>query len=107
MISKEDIKRLNNQKYASQKDATHKDTPLTNTLKNTIFEEKNASHRNTHHTRQGGRTDLSTSSQGLSPSGTDRVMWVLSEWGFILTGYMKIIIRDTWEFIKEMRKLIR
>ena len=29
MISKEDIKRLRNQKYASQKDATLEDTPLT------------------------------------------------------------------------------
>ena len=95
MISREDIKRLNNQKYASQKDATHENTPLTNTLKNTIFEEKNASHRNTHHTRQGGRTDHSTSSHGLSPSRTDRVMslrlmGVLRTWCIVVWGYSGI-----------------
>ena len=59
MISKEDIKRLRNQKYASQKDATLEDTPLTY--------QKNDTYRNTHHTRQGGRTDHSTSSHGPDP----------------------------------------
>ena len=107
MISKEDIKRLNNQKYASQKDATHKDTPLTNTLKNTIFEEKNASHRNTHHTRHGGRTDHSTSSHGLPPSSTDRVMGILQTWVFVIMGYARITARDTWEFIKIAYRVIR
>ena len=106
MISKEDIKRLNNQKYASQKDATHKDTPLTNTLKNTIFEEKNTHHTNTHHTRQGGRTDLSTSSQGLSPSSTDRVMWICRQWGHILVGYTRVITRDIWDSLYKMYKAL-
>ena len=87
MIHEEDII-----KTRLSKDATHK---------------KNTHHTNTHHTRQGGRTDLSTSSQGLSPSGTDRVMWVLSEWGFVISGYVKLWARDIWEFIKIMYRIIR
>jgi len=106
MISKEDIKRLNNQKYASQKDATHKDTPLTNTLKNTIFEEKYASHRNTHHTRQGGRTDHSTSSHGLSPSRTDRVMRVLRTWCIIIWGWSGIVADKLIKEIKMIKGIL-
>ena len=88
MISREDIKRLNNQKYASQKDDTHTNTPIDRY--NEPMYQKNASHRNTHHTRQGGRTDHSTSSHGLSPSGTDRVMGVLRTWSIIVWGYSGI-----------------
>ena len=106
MISKEDIKRINNQKYASQKDATHKNTPLTNTLKNTIFEEKNASHRNTHHTRQGGRTDHSTSSHGLSPSRTDRVMKILTNVCVIIWGYSGIWADKLIKEIKIIRDIL-
>ena len=68
--------------------------------------EKNDTHRNTHHTRQGGRTDHSTSSHGLVPSSTDRVMEILQTWVFVILGYVRMWSRDTWEFIKEMRKLI-
>ena len=99
MISSEDIKRLKNQKYASKKDATLEDTPITH--------QKNTSYRNTHHTRQGGRTDHSTSSHGLVPSSTDRVMKVILTWGMIITGYVKITARDTWELIKIISKIIR
>ena len=67
---------------------------------------KNTHHENTHHTRHGGRTDHSTSSHGLVPSSTDRVMWILSTWGFVLMGYVRILARDTWGFIKEIRRLI-
>ena len=103
MISSEDIKRLNNQKNASQKDATHKDTPLDRY--NEPMYQKNASHRNTHHTRQGGRTDHSTSSHGLSPSGTDRVMWLLREWSIIVWGYAGILADNLTKEIKEIRKV--
>jgi len=119
MISKEDIKRINNQeevfdelrkespkKWWTEKDATHKNTPLTNTLKNTIFEEKNASHRNTHHTRQGGRTDLSTSSQGLSPSRTDRVMRILRSWCIIIWGWSGIVADKMIKEVKIIRDTI-
>ena len=64
-------------------------------------------HENTHHTRQGGRTDHSTSSHGLVPSSTDRVMKVILTWGMITTGYVKIWARDTWELIKIIHKVIR
>ena len=90
MITKEDIERLK-----GQKNATHKKT-----------RKKDHSYRNTHHTRQGGRTDHSTSSHGLVPSSTDRVMEILQTWGFVITGYVRMWSRDTWEFIEEMRKLI-
>ena len=67
---------------------------------------KNTHHENTHHTRHGGRTDHSTSSHGLVPSSTDRVMEILMTWGFVITGYVRMWSRDTWEFIKMIRKLI-
>ena len=69
--------------------------------------EKNDTHRNTHHTRQGGRTDHSTSSHGLVPSSTDRVMEILQTWGFVITGYVRMWSRDTWEFIKIIWNTIR
>ena len=68
--------------------------------------QKNPHHENTHHTRHGGRTDHSTSSHGLVPSSTDRVMEILMTWVFVISGYVKIGARDTWEFIKMIRKLI-
>ena len=68
---------------------------------------KNTHHENTHHTRHGGRTDHSTSSHGLVPSSTDRVMEILQTWVFVIMGYVRIWSRDTWEFIKEIRKLVR
>ena len=95
MISKEDIKRLRNQKYASQKDATLEDTPLTY--------QKNDTHRNTHHTRQGGRTDHSTSSHGPDPSSTDRVMKVLRDLSIVIWGYWGL----AWDRIVEEIKYIR
>ena len=88
MISREDIKRLNNQKYASQKDDTHTNTPIDRY--NEPMYQKNASHRNTHHTRQGGRTDHSTSSHGQVPSRTDRVMGILRNVCVIIWGYSGI-----------------
>ena len=69
--------------------------------------EKNDTHRNTHHTRQGGRTDHSTSSHGLVPSSTDRVMEIIQTWVWVISGYVKIIARDTWEFIKIIWRVIR
>tara|TARA_B100001778_G_C18079561_1_gene402349 strand:+ start:74 stop:394 length:321 start_codon:yes stop_codon:yes gene_type:complete len=104
MISKEDIKRLNNQKYASQKDATHKDTPIDRY--NEPMYQKNASHRNTHHTRQGGRTDHSTSSHGLSPSGTDRVMGILRNVCVVIWGYSGIWADKLIKEIKIIRDII-
>ena len=95
MISKEDIKRLRNQKYASQKDATLEDTPLTY--------QKNDTYRNTHHTRQGGRTDHSTSSHGPDPSSTDRVMKVLRDLSIVIWGYWGL----AWDRIVEEIKYIR
>ena len=85
MISREDIKRLNNQKNASQKDDTH---------------------RNTHHTRQGGRTDHSTSSHGLSPSGTDRVMGILRNVCVVIWGYSGIWADKLIKEIKIIRDII-
>ena len=95
MISSEDIKRLKNQKYASKKDATLEDTPITH--------QKNTSYRNTHHTRQGGRTDHSTSSHGLVPSSTDRVMGVLRNVCVVIWGYSGIL----WSNIVREVKIIR
>ena len=99
MISKEDIKRLRNQKYASQKDATLEDTPLTY--------QKNDTHRNTHHTRQGGRTDHSTSSHGPDPSSTDRVMKILRDVCIVVWGYSGIGLDILKERIKDIRSLWR
>ena len=101
MISSEDIKRLNNQKNASQKDATHKDTPIDRY--NEPMYQKNASHRNTHHTRQGGRTDHSTSSHGLVPSSTDRVMRILRDVCIITWGYSGIVLGRLTKEIKSIR----
>ena len=100
MIHEEDIIKIRR----SQKDDTHKDTPIDRY--NEPMYRKNDSHRNTHHTRQGGRTDHSTSSHGLVPSSTDRVMKVILTWGMITTGYVKIWARDTWELIKIIHKVI-
>ena len=105
MISSEDIKRLNNQKNASQKDATHKDTPIDRY--NEPMYQKNASHRNTHHTRQGGRTDHSTSSHGPDPSSTDRVMRVLRDVCIVVWGYSGIGLDILKERIKDIRSLWR
>ena len=69
--------------------------------------QKNTHHENTHHTRHGGRTDHSTSSHGLVPSSTDRVMEVLSTWVFVVSGYVSLWARDTWEFIKIIWRVIR
>ena len=69
--------------------------------------QKNTHHENTHHTRHGGRTDHSTSSHGLVPSSTDRVMEILMTWGWVISGYVKIGARDTWEFIKIIWRVIR
>ena len=92
MISSEDIKRLRNQKNASQKDATHKDTPDTH--------DKKHIYSNTHATRQGGRTDHSTSSHGPDPSSTDRVMKILSDVCVVLWGYSGLF----WDYlIKEIK----
>ena len=95
MISSEDIKRLRNQKNASQKDATHKDTPDTH--------DKKHIYSNTHATRQGGRTDHSTSSHGPDPSSTDRVMKVLRDLSIVIWGYWGL----AWDRIVEEIKYIR
>ena len=99
MISSEDIKRLRNQKNASQKDATHKDTPYTH--------DKKHIYPNTHATRQGGRTDHSTSSHGLVPSSTDRVMRVLRDMSIVVWGYSGIGLDILKERIKDIRNLWR
>ena len=93
MIHEEDIIKIR----MSQKDATHKNTrhPY----------RKNQIHRNTHHTRQGGRTDHSTSSHGLSPSGTDRVMRVLRDLSIIMWGYVGLVADNLTKEIKEIRKV--
>ena len=98
MISSEDIKRLKNQKYASKKDATLEDTPITH--------QKNTSYRNTHHTRQGGRTDHSTSSHGLVPSSTDRVMKILRDVSIVIWGYSGIVMGRVAREIKLIRKTL-
>ena len=91
MITKEDIERLK-----SQKNATHKKT-----------RKKDDSYRNTHHTRQGGRTDHSTSSHGLVPSSTDRVMGVLRDVCIVVWGYSGIGLDILKERIKDIRSLWR
>ena len=87
MISSEDIKRLKN-----QKNATHQKT-----------RKKDDSYRNTHHTRQGGRTDHSTSSHGPDPSSTDRVMRVLRDLSIVIWGYSGIVLGRLTREIKLIR----
>ena len=87
MITKEDIERLK-----GQKNATHKNT-----------RKKDDSYRNTHHTRQGGRTDHSTSSHGPDPSSTDRVMRILRDVCIITWGYSGIIMGRITKEIKSIR----
>ena len=99
MISSEDIKRLRNQKNASQKDATHKDTPYTH--------DKKHIYPNTQATRQGGRTDHSTSSHGPDPSSTDRVMRILRDMCIVVWGYSGIGLDILKERIKDIRNLWR
>jgi len=91
MITKEDIERLK-----GQKNATHKKT-----------RKKDDSYRNTHHTRQGGRTDHSTSSHGPDPSSTDRVMRVLRDVCIVVWGYSGIGLDILKERIKDIRSLWR
>ena len=100
MISREDIKRIN-QQYASQKDDTHKDTPIDRY--NEPMYRKNDTHRNTHHTRQGGRTDHSTSSHGPDPSSTDRVMRILRDVCIIVFGYSGIFMSKISREVKSIR----
>ena len=99
MISTEDIKRLKQEKDRVEKNATLQDTPITH--------QKNDTHRNTHHTRQGGRTDHSTSSHGLVPSSTDRVMWVVRTWCIIIWGWSGIVADYLIKEIKGIRGLWR
>ena len=87
MITKEDIERLK-----GQKNATHKNT-----------RKKDDSYRNTHHTRQGGRTDHSTSSHGPDPSSTDRVMRILRDVCIIMWGYSGILFGKITKEIKSIR----
>ena len=92
MISTEDIKRLKQEKDRVEKNATLQDTPITH--------QKNDTHRNTHHTRQGGRTDHSTSSHGPDPSSTDRVMRVLRDLSIVIWGYSGIVMGRVTREIK-------
>ena len=69
--------------------------------------EKNDTHRNTHHTRQGGRTDHSTSSHGPDPSSTDRVMKILRDVCIVVWGYWGIGLDILKERIKDIRSLWR
>ena len=69
--------------------------------------EKNDTHRNTHHTRQGGRTDHSTSSHGPDPSSTDRVMKILRDVSIVIWGYSGIGLDILKERIKDIRNLWR
>ena len=87
MISSEDIKRLKN-----QKNATHQKT-----------RKKDDSYRNTHHTRHGGRTDHSTSSHGLVPSSTDRVMKILRDLSIVIWGYSGIFLSWIHKEVKSIR----
>ena len=91
MITKEDIERLK-----GQKNATHKKT-----------RKKDHSYRNTHHTRQGGRTDHSTSSHGPDPSSTDRVMKILRDVCIVVWGDSGIGLDILKERIKDIRSLWR
>ena len=68
--------------------------------------EKNDTHRNTHHTRQGGRTDHSTSSHGLVPSSTDRVMRVLRDIGVVTWGYSGLVADSLIKEVKIIRDTI-
>ena len=68
--------------------------------------QKNDTHRNTHHTRQGGRTDLSTSSQGQVPSHTDRVMRVLRDIGVVTWGYSGLVADSLIKEVKIIRDTI-
>ena len=95
MISTEDIKRLKQEKDRVEKNATLQDTPITH--------QKNATHRNTHHTRQGGRTDHSTSSHGPDPSSTDRVMRILRDLSIIIWGYSGIFMSKIAREVKSIR----
>ena len=99
MIHEEDIIKIRR----SQKDDTHKDTPIDRY--NEPMYRKNDTHRNTHHTRQGGRTDHSTSSHGLVPSSTDRVMGVLRDLSIVVWGYMGLVADNLTKEIKEIRKV--
>ena len=99
MIHEEDIIKIRR----SQKDDTHKDTPIDRY--NEPMYRKNDSHRNTHHTRQGGRTDHSTSSHGLVPSSTDRVMGILRDLSIVVWGYMGLVADNLTKEIKEIRKV--
>ena len=98
MISTEDIKRLKQEKDRVEKNATLQDTPITH--------QKNDTHRNTHHTRQGGRTDHSTSSHGPDPSSTDRVMKILRDLSIIIWGYSGIIMGKITREVKAIRKTL-
>ena len=99
MIHEEDIIKIRR----SQKDDTHKDTPIDRY--NEPMYQKNQTHRNTHHTRQGGRTDHSTSSHGLVPSSTDRVMRVLRDLSIVMWGYLGLVADNLTKEIKEIRKV--
>ena len=99
MIHEEDIIKIRR----SQKDDTHKDTPIDRY--NEPMYRKNDTHRNTHHTRQGGRTDHSTSSHGLVPSSTDRVMGILRDLSIVVWGYMGLMADNLTKEIKEIRKV--
>ena len=90
MITKEDIERLK-----GQKNATHKNT-----------RKKDDSYRNTHHTRQGGRTDHSTSSHGPDPSSTDRVMVVFKNVCVMIWGYSGIVWSNVVREVKIIRDVI-
>ena len=101
MIHEEDIIKIRR----SQKDDTHKDTPIDRY--NEPMYRKKDTHRNTHHTRQGGRTDHSTSSHGPDPSSTDRVMKILRDVSIVIWGYSGIGLDILKERIKDIRNLWR
>ena len=67
--------------------------------------QKNTHHENTHHTRHGGRTDHSTSSHGLVPSSTDRVMKILRDLSIVIWGYLGLVADNLTKEIKEIRKV--
>ena len=100
MIHEEDIIKIRR----SQKDDTHMNTPIDRY--NEPMYRKNDTHRNTHHTRQGGRTDHSTSSHGLVPSSTDRVMRVLRDLSIVTWGYVGLMADNLTKEIKEIRKTL-